>query len=71
MALCEYSDKCFFFNEEYRGKPHSKELLCGEYCNNHFTRCARHQMAASRGIDNVPPDLQPASYKNPKCFCGM
>lgn len=71
MDTCELSDSCSFFNEELLDRTQTKEILRLEYCNSDFTKCARHQMALSRGIDNVPHDLLPDGFKRPKCFCGM
>lgn len=71
MALCEFYDTCSLFNEELSDTSQTKEIVRNEYCNSDFTRCARHHLALSRGIDNVPHDLLPDSFKRPKCFCGI
>jgi hypothetical protein len=71
MALCDFCDTCFYFNEIVPDKTQTKELLRYEYCNSDFSKCARYQMAVSRGMDNVPHGLLPNSCKRPKCFSGM
>jgi len=71
MALCEFSEGCSFFKDEFRDNPHTKEFLCDAYCNNHFTTCARYKIAITHGIENVPHDLLPDIPKNPKCFSGI
>ena len=71
MATCEFSDTCSFFNEELTDEPLTKELLCDAYCKSCFTKCARYKIALSRGIDKVPNNLLPDSFKSPKCFCGI
>ena len=57
MATCEFCDTCLMFNEEFSDKTLINEILRGFYCNSNVTKCARHQMALSRGVGNVPPDL--------------
>jgi len=69
MALCDLSNNCSFLNE-HPDTLYSKEL-CYEYCENHFIKCVRHQMALSLGIDNVPNNLSPDRFLSTKCACGI
>lgn len=71
MATCVFSDKCSFFQEEFKDNPHTKEFLCESYCNGHFNTCQRYKIAISEGIENVPHDLLPDSLKTLRCFAGL
>jgi len=70
MAYCEFCDTCSFFNEDVPDKPRARESLRESYCKSDFTKCARYKIALSRGMDQVPPNLSPDSFRSPKCFYG-
>lgn len=68
MAICEFSDTCEYFKEEFNYNYNDYKYLCSTFCNGHFATCARYKTALSQGITNVPPDLLPDPLKCLKCF---
>jgi hypothetical protein len=68
MVTCDFSDTCFFFNEESSDKIQIKEILRFEYCESDFTKCARRQMALSQGPDNVQHNLLPDGFIEAEFF---
>ena len=60
MAECECLPKCPFFNDKMASKPASAQLMKDTYCLGDSAACARHQVFAAAGSQNVPADLYPS-----------
>jgi hypothetical protein len=60
MTVCEYFDKCAFFNEHMSSMPSTAALTQSNYCKNNFTTCARYRVDKILGEPAVPSDLSPS-----------
>ncbi|MBN1520471.1 MAG: hypothetical protein JW923_10330 [Spirochaetales bacterium] len=63
MAECECLAKCAFFNDTMAEKPATANLMKKNYCLGDSSNCARHQVFAKAGGQNVPADLFPSQVE--------
>ncbi len=66
MAACEYGSSCYFLNKMVVDMAPAAEMVKDKYCDGDFGECARFKVSKSRGIDYVPENLSPDSFKRPK-----
>ena len=56
-TVCEYIDRCPFFNDRMKALPSVGELMKARYCTGDKTLCARYQVKMMGRA--VPTDLYP------------
>lgn len=59
MANCELLEKCIFFNNHMANMPSTSEVFKKVYCQQDFSKCARHMIVEALGKGTVPSDVFP------------
>jgi hypothetical protein len=59
MAICELTDKCYFFNEYLPTMKAVAEGLKDMYCRGDNSECARLIVYNALGVEELPPELFP------------
>lgn len=60
MSTCKWFENCRYFQISGDADNRLCELYRERYCEDGWTECARHRIAAARGADNVPAGLHPS-----------
>jgi hypothetical protein len=67
MAECECLPGCPFFNDKMKEKPSTAAMYKKSYClDGNNAECARHQIKAALGKEQVPADLYPTQVDRVK-----
>jgi len=66
MADCECLAGWPFFNDRMKENPATAGMYKKNYCLGDNTDCARHQIKAAIGKENVPGDLYPTQQDRVK-----
>jgi len=56
---CALIETCIFFNDKMSNMPSMATMYKDRYCREDFNACARYQVFATVGRENVPKDLYP------------
>lgn len=56
---CALTETCIFFNDKMAKMPSMATMYKGRYCAEDFESCARYQVFAAVGRENVPKDMYP------------